>query len=784
MQRTHLYLSLVVAAFVCTAVLWGWTSAAPKPPVAVPPTIEPKPEKHLPLGQVVLFNSGVGYFQREGTIEDDTRLDLQFPATDVNDLLKSLVLQDQGHGKITAISYDSQEPIDRTLKSFSLDLTYNPTLGQLLNQARGEKVEVVMQTGAGTAPGTLTGAVIGMESQADATQHETHLLNLLCTDGVRCCNLKDVQRVRFLNPTLDAEFHRALELLAGAHNGLKKNVSFQFAGQGKRAVKIGYVVEAPLWKTSYRLVFDKDGKPTIQGWAIVENTTDEDWKDVRMALVSSRPISFQMDLYQPLFVPRPVVEPEQFASLRPPVHEGALAEGLVKPGAGLAGVGGIGGVAGIGGFGGGGFQGGFGGVGFQGGFQGNFQGASNLGVGGGGLGQFGQFGIQGGQFGLQGGGLNRYQGGPPSGSALPTNRLTYEQLQERRKEREEAKEQAKKVGAAIAQFDPTESIDPAALAETVGDQVQYIIDHKVSLARQRSALLPLVNQEVAGERVSIYNEKVHAKFPLRGLKFKNTTNQSLMQGPVTIYEGGTYAGDARLPDLQPNEDRLLSFAIDQAVEVKSEARNAPDELTAVRIVKGVMDEVHRLRQTTRYLIKNRSTRARTLIVEHPIHTDWKLAGEEKAVERSRDFYRFTWKEAAGESIAHDVVEEQSRAVRVVLGNISEQKVGLLLRSNVVSPKLKEALQQAATLTRRLAEVRSERADVEAQLKAITDDQARLRANLDKLPASSASHKRTVEKFDKQETQIEKLQAQIEALQAKEKLQQKELEQFVASLTVE
>src|SRR5208337_374818 len=107
----------------------------------------------------------------------------------------------------------------------------------------------------------------------------------------------------------------------------KKAVSINFAGSGKRNVRVGYVVENPIWKTSYRLVLDKDKKapPYLQGWAVVENPTDEDWKDVRMALVSGRPISFQMDLYTPLYVPRPVVEPELFASLRPVAYSGGLA---------------------------------------------------------------------------------------------------------------------------------------------------------------------------------------------------------------------------------------------------------------------------------------------------------------------------------------------------------------------------------------------------------------------------------------------------------------------------
>src|SRR5262249_25224994 len=89
-------------------------------------------------------------------------------------------------------------------------------------------------------------------------------------------------------------------------------------------VRVGYVVESPLWKTSYRLVLGKDGKPTLQGWAIVDNPTNEDWSNVRLALVAGRPISYQMDLYTPLYVPRPRVELELFAGLRPPVYDGKM----------------------------------------------------------------------------------------------------------------------------------------------------------------------------------------------------------------------------------------------------------------------------------------------------------------------------------------------------------------------------------------------------------------------------------------------------------------------------
>ncbi len=156
------------------------------------------------------------------------------------------------------------------------------------------------------------------------------MLNLWCSDGMHSLKMPEIQRVRFLNPIIESELRKALETLSLSHDTQKKSVSINCVGDGKRDVRVGYVIENPIWKTSYRLVLDKKEQPYLQGWAIVENPTDEDWKDVRMALVSGRPISFQMDLYQPLYVPRPVVEPELFASLRPPTYSGDLASNALR----------------------------------------------------------------------------------------------------------------------------------------------------------------------------------------------------------------------------------------------------------------------------------------------------------------------------------------------------------------------------------------------------------------------------------------------------------------------
>ncbi len=724
MRRTLLTASVAAALVAAGAVaLWPGTSPAQQGPNGTP-ALKP-PAADLPIAQVVLFSSGVGYFQREGEIEGSTRVDLTFPVEDINDLLKSLVLQDLGGGHVSAVSYDSRDPVEKTLRSFALDLTRNPSFGQLLQQARGEKVEAIMQQSSVTQPGTLTGSIVGVERQRQPAGKdgavEVELLNLLCADGVRSLPLNQVQRLRFLNPVLDGELKRALDVLALSHDTQKKTVSLNFSGEGKRSVRVGYVVDNPIWKTSYRLVLDKEGKPFLQGWAVVENTSDEDWSNVRMALVSGRPISFQMDLYQPLYVPRPMVEPELFASLRPQAYGGAMEEGKGNRLADRAPAEAAAGLA-----------------------AGGFRGAA------------------------------KKEAAEPMRDALSANlRRTLT-----------AGESAPTGLWAGKAVRLDQGVASAASATDMGNFFQYLIQRPVSIARQKSALLPIVNQEVEGTKVSIYNQGVHAKFPLHGLRLKNTTGLHLMQGPITVFEGSSYAGDARIMDLQPNEDRLLSYAIDLGVEVEPVFKRDPDRLTSVKIVKGILHVTHKLRDARTYNIKNRSSHDRTLLVEQPFRQDWKLVTPEKASERTREVYRFELNVAAGKSASQEVVEEQDRLNQVALTNSDDQSMRFFLTSTVPSQAVKDALAKAIELKVKLAGTQRQIAELDRQLKAITDDQTRLRANLQNVPPTAAAYKRYLEKFDTQETEIEKLQAQTKDLRKSEEQQRKDYEGYLLSLNVE
>jgi hypothetical protein len=532
---------------------------------------------------------------------------------------------------------------------------------------------------------------------------------------------------------------------------------------------------------------DASGKAMLQGWAVVENTTDDDWNNVNMSLVSGRPISFQMDLYPPLYVPRPTVEPERFASLRPPMYGGAITNPN-QPGLGALGVlgpsGGGGAAGGIGGMPANPAQWGQNGVMIMNGSvpfnryqMGQF---GNLG---------GQFGNLGAQFGFQGGNAMNFQGLNNDFTNNTLNiannpKLNFEQFQQRQQEQRANRDKARKLGSAIAMLDPSKSIASVASAEDIGDVCHYVIDERVNLPRQKSAMLPIVQQTVDCAKVSIFNEQEHSKFPLLGLKFRNTASQPLMQGPISVFEGAGYAGDSRIQDLQPGEERLIAYAMDLGTEVKAEGSSAPDQLAAVKVVKGVLYATHKLRQTRSYQIKNRSGQDRVLLVEHPVREDWKLVTPEKPAERSREVYRFEVNVAAGQAHKLDVVEEHRRTDLVKLGASDETVVRVFQRSSVPSAKLKEALGRLMGLKGKLADTQRELTQAQEQLKAIAEDQTRLRANLEKVPPTSAAYKRYLVKFDEQETQIEQLQAEIKSKQASEKAQRKEYEDYVAGLNVE
>jgi hypothetical protein len=693
-------------------------------------------ESKLPIKRIVMFSSGVGYYQHQGKVDGDATIDLKFRTDNINDLLKSMILEDRGDGQISTVTYGSRDPITKTLQTFSIDLTKNPTLGQLLEQIRGEEVDV-------EAPSHISGTILGVEHRkvpgGEKQVVDKDFLNLLTAGGLMQVEMDAISRIKLANAQLDGELRQALKVLASGHATDKKTVTLKFLGKGERDVRVGYIQESPVWKTSYRLVLDEKEKPFLQGWAIVENTTDTDWKDVRLSLVSGRPISFAMDLYSPLYASRPTVVPELFASLTPqsydqdlswhdrrgePVATAAPASPPMQTPAS----------------------------------DGRMAGGTAMAR------------RKGGEFGGAGG----FGGERAAGSGLINDSMA-------------------RGGAANADYSKSisdfevgmqkASVQAAAKGGEVGELFQYDIKDPVTLARLRSAMLPIINDSIDGEKVSIYNPAADAKHPLNGVRLTNTSKLHLMQGPVTVFDGGVYAGDSQMPDLSPGSKRLLSYAMDLDVEVAPTKNARPQRLVSARFDNGVFVTESKQSQIQSFTVKNSGKRAKNVLIEYPIYKDWKLVTPKEPTETTREFYRFAVKAKPNESTDLKVEQEQTVQQKIAVGSLNSEFIRIYLSAKEVSEPVKDALREVSKRKGELADLERKKQQLEQEITTITQEQDRIRQNMQQIAKNSELYNRYVKKFTDQEDQVEKHRDAIRELTGEIMKGQRALDEYLKGLKI-
>lgn len=275
--------------------------------------------QELPITAITLYRSGVGSFERVGEINGDANVYLRVDQGQLNDLLKSLVVLDGGGGTVGAISYGSREPIERRLASFGVNLADNPSMSELLSRLRGARVKI--QTADSSATGTITSVETVQRAEGDKAV-STYAVTIFTGAGIKRIDLDDIIGLEFLDEQLRSDIQRALEILAQERDENIRTVEVSTRGQGDRELLVSYVHEMPVWKPAYRLVLSQRGEPILQAWAIVENTTEEDWRQIDLSLVASQPVGFTMDLQTPLFVLRPDINVPGGMLARPKVYSG------------------------------------------------------------------------------------------------------------------------------------------------------------------------------------------------------------------------------------------------------------------------------------------------------------------------------------------------------------------------------------------------------------------------------------------------------------------------------
>ena len=291
----------------------------------------------LQVRKIVVYKHGVGYFEREGKVTGDQEIALTFKTAQMKDLLKSLYAVDLSGGRIATISYDTKDPLSKQLEDILIHVPEENTLTQFLTQLKGARIEATI------AGDKVTGSVIGIEPIVKQTRDGTvtSYKLVLYADGGRIqpIDLLEAQSLRLLDDGLQKDLARVLDIHLKAKHADRKSVVLHASGQGERVVRVGYIIETPIWKTSYRLLFTDNEKPLLQGWAILENTTDEDWDQVDVSFVAGSPMSFIMDLYTAYYPQRAEIPVGVTAAPRPEAMQ--LAEkAAAKPMAPAAAMGG------------------------------------------------------------------------------------------------------------------------------------------------------------------------------------------------------------------------------------------------------------------------------------------------------------------------------------------------------------------------------------------------------------------------------------------------------------
>jgi Domain of unknown function (DUF4139) len=282
----------------------------------------------LPLSRVVLSSSGLAQFTHSGSITGGSTVELSVRLQQVDDILKSLTVLDR-QGAVGAVTLPGKAPLDELFQDlpFGPDALASPTA--LLNALVGSEIEIA-------GPVIAKGRVFRVETEEIALPNNggrtsRHRLTLMTEKGLVQALLEEVTALRFTDAQANAQIERALAGLRENRAKDRRTVSIGFLGEGTRRVAISYVVPAPVWKTAYRLVLPKEGeKARLQGWAVVENLTGGDWKDVDLLLVSGNPVTLHQPLYTAFFAERTEV-PVSTAARVTPRTDDAEARLAVRP---------------------------------------------------------------------------------------------------------------------------------------------------------------------------------------------------------------------------------------------------------------------------------------------------------------------------------------------------------------------------------------------------------------------------------------------------------------------
>ena len=729
-MKKRLFLLLVV--FVCFV---SAQSQAPRgkrtPPRAVAKSfVANNPVSDLPIRRVILYSNGVAYIERRGFVTGNAEINLSFKQSQVDDVLKSLVVLDLNQGKIGAVSYNSSAPASaRTAEiPFSVDAKSGDEGGgisEVLSQLQGARVFV------SSVKGTAAGSILTVEKRALAAEKDkpattTHFLVIASDAGeISSFDLADVRSVKLLDEGTKRDLNEFANATASTRRRDAKTITVTSEGSGRREMVVSYTIAAPIWKTTYRVVLDDEGKPFFQGWAIVDNVSEEDWRNVQLSLISGAPVSFIQNLQKPLYRYRPIIPIPEDLNLKPQIYDPENMEG----------------------------EGSGSGSGFGSG-SGDGEGS-----------------------------------GRGSGAAPPPPKAMFDGANNN------FIVSSGFAGTSVsdAMVNERSGVETAAIGEEIGDLFEYKIEQPVSVERNRSALIPIIQTRMEGERVSIFREakpdddeeddeaeqvqKANPR-PMSGLLLKNVTGITFEGGSLTVLDRDAYAGEALMERLKPKEQRLISFALDLGTLMRVEQNQDREPARLVKVVNGVFQAHYFKSDKKLYRLTNQTDKPRTVYIEHPVRKGWILSDLYARPDyTTARFYRFRVELKGFESKELVVAENLGMMDKYNLTDLSPKDLDVFVASKFIDDPTRVRLAKLIDLRMRINEINAKVQQSEVESEAITKDQERFRENIEalvKTPEAKQLIARYIAKANEQESRLEEIETQRRTIIADKERLEREL----------
>jgi cell fate (sporulation/competence/biofilm development) regulator YlbF (YheA/YmcA/DUF963 family) len=657
-----------------------------------------EPQNNLQLRRVTLFKSGIGCFEKEGSINfgqaPQQIIPLPFKANAINDLLKTFSIHSlSGDLTVSGVSLEGEDTdLSKMLEESAINLPTANTFDQLLRQLRGVEVKLELVGGE-----QLQGIVVGLQSRQVAPAHAQVVLseNLLMLSeergSVRILPSEEIIGLDIVDPTIRADFQYFMEVVAAGKKQKTKTLSIFVRGTQESTYLLRFLQAVPAWKVSYRLLMDEgegtDLNAILQVWAIVDNVLDEDWNNVNLTLVSGLPVSFNYDSWSHQWIKRPVVARKQTLDVQVVQFDQADEELPMEP--------------------------------------------------------------------IMLDEMDMMVAMPPMAPmAMAPSPTRAARPRSGGGSRARAESRVLK---------PQE--EQAKTTSSTGVGFQYEIPRPVVIKRNQSSLIQIAEVRLPTKLVSVYNEAVNSKHPMLSAEVRNTTGLVLEEGPISLFKGDIFAGEAMLPFYEKEELRRIPYAIDLSVEVVKSVETQGEKYHRVHIGDSIRAYYFYV-EVVKYRINNHGSDARKVLLEHPKGSGYELFDTETPIEDTENYHRFL--REVGAKKAQELVVSQRREIAdyvSLTGDITET-LQEWVRLGLIKTDEQSYLMQLLQLTLDVNRLEARRTEITNEIAALNGTQDRLRNNIKSLQTSTQEQElrqKYVTKLDEGEAAYERLQAELRTI---------------------